>query len=95
MSQSFHFPYLSSFDKVDIVCHGTTPVAKDFDGSDPYEEPKRQDKFVIVDSKNDLTTEKLVQRIVSRRLDYEQRNDAKEKKERAAYEAYIQSTMKQ
>jgi len=77
--------------KVDVVCHGTTNVALDVDGRDPYEEPKKQGKFVTIDSGNELTTEKLVQRIVSRRLQFEARNEAKEKKEKAAYEAFVKS----
>ena len=41
--------------QVDLVCHGTANVANDEDGSDPYEEPKRQGKFEVVPSGNDLT----------------------------------------
>ena len=77
--------------KIDLVCHGDTNVANDEDGSDPYAEPKRQEKFQIVKSGNELTTEKLVQRIVERRLDYEDRNARKEKKEIAAYEAFMKA----
>ena len=76
-----------------MVCHGTANVASDEDGSDPYEEPKRQGKFKVVPSGNDLTTEKLVQRIVARRLEYEIRNEKKEKKERAAFEAFEKAKM--
>ena len=72
---------------VDIVCHGTTATAPDIDGLDPYDEPKKQGKFKIIDSGNSLTTEMLVQRILARRLEYEERNQKKEKKEQAAYEA--------
>ena len=57
-------------------------MATDEDGSDPYEEPKRQGKFQVVPSGNDLTTERLVQRIVAKRLEYEVRNEKKEKKEK-------------
>ena len=32
----------SDMSQVDVVCHGTTPVAPDVDGRDPYEEPKKQ-----------------------------------------------------
>ncbi len=59
--------------QIDVVCHGETPVAEDADGSDPYAEPKRRGKFSTVRSGHSLTTEKLVQRIVERRLDYENR----------------------
>ncbi len=74
-----------------LVCHGDTPVSPDVDGSDPYAEPKRQGKFKQVSSGNTLTTEVLVQRIVSRRLDYEKRNEKKEAKEKAAYEAFVKA----
>jgi len=76
---------------VAVVCHGATPVSLDLGGEDPYAEPKRQGKFVAVDSGNSLTTEKLVERIVARRMDYEERNKKKEAKEIAAYEAYVKS----
>merc|ERR1719510_2572540 len=81
--------------KVDLVCHGTANVANDEDGSDPYEEPKRQGKFEVVPSGNELTTEGLVQRIVARRLQYEVRNEKKEKKEMAAYKAWEKSKVEQ
>ena len=71
------------------MCHGDTHVSPDVDGSDPYAEPKKQGKFSVVPSGNPLTTEMLVQRIVARRLDYEKRNEKKEKKEKAAYDAYM------
>ena len=75
--------------QVGLVCHGDTAVSPDVDGSDPYAEPKKQGKFSVVPSGNPLTTEMLVQRIVARRLDYEKRNEKKEKKEKAAYEAFM------
>lgn len=64
-------------------------MAEDETGEDPYKAPKALDKFKVVSSGNGLTTEKLVQRIVERRLDYENRNAKKEKKEIAAYQAFI------
>ena len=73
------------------MCHGATEVAVDEDGSDPYELPKKLCKFQTVQSGNSLTTEKLVQRIVERRLDYENRNAKKEKKEILAYEAFMKA----
>lgn len=81
--------------KVDMVCHGTANVANDEDGTDPYEEPKKQGKFEVVPSGNDLTTEGLVQRIVAKRLQYEVRNEKKEKKEMAAYKAWEKSKVEQ
>ena len=73
--------------KVDLVCHGKTTVAPDFDGKDPYEFPKSSGKFKTIDSGNSLTTEMLVQRILDRRMEYQERNQKKEKKEKAAFEA--------
>ena len=56
-----------------------------------YAIPKKEGKFVAVASGNSLTTEMLVQRILSRRLDYEERNSKKEAKEMAAYQAFVKS----
>ncbi|XP_049777108.1 ethanolamine-phosphate cytidylyltransferase [Schistocerca cancellata] len=76
--------------KVDIVCHGQTPIQTGgFD--DPYAEPKRQGKFKLLDSGNTMTTEKIVERIILHRLEFEARNMRKEKKEIAAYEAYTKA----
>jgi len=76
---------------VSVVCHGKTNVMPDIDGEDPYALPKKEGKFVTVDSGNSLTTEMLVQRILARRVEYEERNTKKEKKEMAAYEAYVKA----
>eukprot|EP00095_Tigriopus_kingsejongensis_P004495 snap_masked-scaffold3472_size8518-processed-gene-0.1 protein:Tk04495 transcript:snap_masked-scaffold3472_size8518-processed-gene-0.1-mRNA-1 annotation:"hypothetical protein DAPPUDRAFT_305267" len=86
---------LMDYLKVDLVCHGNTYISPDVDGCDPYEVPKSLGKFQSVDSGNLLTTEKLVQRIVDRRMEYEGRNERKEKKERAAYEALQRSQGKE
>ncbi|ELU08724.1 hypothetical protein CAPTEDRAFT_162811 [Capitella teleta] len=67
--------------KVDVVCHGETPVMNDHDGSDPYEEPKRRGCFAQIKSENDMTTLKIVERIIENRLKYEARNKKKEAKE--------------
>ena len=63
---------------VSVVCHGKTDVMPEVDGKDPYAIPKKEGKFVAVESGNSLTTVMLVQRILSRRLDYEERNTKKE-----------------
>ena len=89
LALSFVRPHYHLQFQVDLVCHGETPVSPDVDGGDPYAEPRRQGKFRTVASGNALTTEKLVQRIVERRMDYESRNAKKEAKEKAAYEAYL------
>jgi len=67
--------------KVDMVCHGKTPVSLDKDGSDPYGFPKKKGMFKIIDSQNDMTTNKIVERIIRNRLQYEHRNAVKENKE--------------
>lgn len=36
--------------KVNIVCHGKTPISNDIDSSDPYAVPKVMGKFEILDS---------------------------------------------
>ncbi|CAK9296870.1 unnamed protein product [Gordionus sp. m RMFG-2023] len=84
-------PELMDHFAVDIVCHGVTPVSLDFDGSDPYAEPKRRGKFKLVDSGNTLTTSDIVQRIITNRVNFEVRNAKKEKKERDMYDKlYLQ-----
>lgn len=67
--------------KVNIVVHGNTPVMNEENGSDPFTIPKFQNKFVVVDSANDMTTERIVDRIISNRLEYEARNQNKIKRE--------------
>ncbi|XP_038206343.1 ethanolamine-phosphate cytidylyltransferase isoform X1 [Zerene cesonia] len=72
---------------VDVVCHGATPIALDADKSDPYQVPKRRGCFKILNSGNTMTTEDIVQRIIRHRLEFEERNTKKEKKEIAAMQA--------
>lgn len=67
--------------KVDVVVHGGSPVSLDEEGDDPYDYPRSIGKFVIVNSGNEMTTEKIVQRIIKNRLEFEARNLKKEKKE--------------
>ncbi|KAF0308944.1 Ethanolamine-phosphate cytidylyltransferase [Amphibalanus amphitrite] len=74
--------------RVDVVCHGHTPVAEDVD---PYLEPKRRGKFKSLVSGNDMTTQKIVERIIEHRMEFMLRNQKKEKKELAAYEAFEKS----
>ncbi|KAG7281938.1 hypothetical protein CRUP_002996, partial [Coryphaenoides rupestris] len=73
--------------KIDLVCHGKTEVFPDKDGSDPYAEPKKRGVFRSLDSGNGLTTDDIVQRIIENRLLFEARNQKKEAKEMAVYEA--------
>lgn len=73
---------------VSVVVHGTSPIYEDADDSDPYAEPKRRNKFKMVDSGNPLTTDDIVLRILKHRMDFAERNKKKEKKEIAAYEQF-------
>ncbi|XP_016962088.1 ethanolamine-phosphate cytidylyltransferase isoform X3 [Drosophila biarmipes] len=73
--------------KIDVVCHGRTPIALENGKIDPYAVPKTRAIFELIDSGNDMTTERIVERIISHRLEYERRNQAKEKKEIEAFEA--------
>ena len=67
--------------KVDLVCHGDTPIMDDVDGADPYAEPKKRGKFKIIPSDNVMTTDRILERIIAHRLQYEARNKKKEAKE--------------
>ncbi|XP_022220193.2 ethanolamine-phosphate cytidylyltransferase isoform X2 [Drosophila obscura] len=73
--------------KIDVVCHGRTPIAMEDGKIDPYAVPKTKAIFELIDSGNEMTTERIVERIISHRLEYERRNQAKEKKEIEAFEA--------
>lgn len=73
--------------KVDRVCHGQTPVMADADGKDPYAEPKHQGKFKQLNSDNEVTTQRIVERIIQQRIEYEKRNRLKEEKEIAVLNA--------
>ncbi|XP_052070724.1 ethanolamine-phosphate cytidylyltransferase-like isoform X1 [Mytilus californianus] len=76
--------------KVDLVCHGATPIMDDVDGSDPFAEPKRRGKFKTIASNNDMTTQKIIERIISHRLHYEARNKKKEEKELKIMQAHME-----
>ncbi|XP_041362337.1 ethanolamine-phosphate cytidylyltransferase-like isoform X2 [Gigantopelta aegis] len=90
-------PYSVSADlmdhfKVDVVCHGKTPIMPDVDEIDPYFEPKRRSKFMVIDSGNDLTTQMIIERIIKHRLEYEERNRKKELKEKKIMDALKNSS---
>uniref|UniRef100_A0A914I7W8 ethanolamine-phosphate cytidylyltransferase n=1 Tax=Globodera rostochiensis TaxID=31243 RepID=A0A914I7W8_GLORO len=55
------------------------------EGKDCYEVPKRLGIFKTVDSGNGLTTERIIERIIENRLEFEQRNRTKERKEIVAF----------
>ncbi|XP_061715065.1 ethanolamine-phosphate cytidylyltransferase isoform X2 [Cydia pomonella] len=81
--------------KVQVVCHGDTAIARGADGADPYAEPKRRGCFKIIKSGNSMTTEDIVQRIISHRLEFEMRNTRKEHKEIAVMKAIQSDHLKQ
>lgn len=74
---------------VDVVCHGQTFIPTTH--GDPYAIPKTLGKFELIDSGNTITTEQIVERIIKNRLEYEERNLKKEKKEVAIIEAIAKS----
>lgn len=73
--------------KIDIVCHGKTPVYPDTDGTDIYEVPKKRGIFHLIESGNEMTSQRLVERIIENRLKFSQRNKKKEAKELKIIEA--------
>lgn len=79
-------PDLMEHFNVDVVCHGMTPIMPCVDDTDPYKEPKSKTKFMAIDSKNQLTTDMIIERIIKHRLEYEARNKKKEEKERKILE---------
>jgi ethanolamine-phosphate cytidylyltransferase len=66
---------------VDLVCHGKTSIEPDEDGLDPYLVAKAVGKYLEVDSDNNLTTQMVVERILSRKEDFIKRNNDKLEKE--------------
>ncbi|KAK5982989.1 Ethanolamine-phosphate cytidylyltransferase [Trichostrongylus colubriformis] len=85
-------PYSVTDDIIDrfnisIVCQGSRVPHHNHTGSDPFEAAKRRGIYREVDSKSDMTTEKIIQRIIEHRLEFEGRNKKKEKKEIAAFAA--------
>jgi len=67
--------------KIDVVVHGDDPVILGPDGIDPYELPKKTGIYKEVKSTPQMTTTDIINRIVSNRLKYEERNKKKEAKE--------------
>lgn len=71
------------------MCHGQTYIPSTH--GDPYAIAKTMGKFELIDSGNTITTEQIVERIIKNRLEYEERNLKKEKKENALIEAMAKS----
>ncbi|XP_066288162.1 ethanolamine-phosphate cytidylyltransferase-like [Branchiostoma lanceolatum] len=72
---------------IDVVIHGRTAIIPDPEGHDPYKVPKALGKYKQIDSGNDMTTTKIIERIIRNRLHFEARNKAKEEKEMRVFEA--------
>merc|ERR1712123_465289 len=72
---------------VDLVVHGSTTVFPDDVGADPYAVPKQLGKYKHIITGNDMSTENIIERIIANRLRFSERNEKKEKKEKAPYEA--------
>lgn len=75
--------------KIDLVCHGWTSVQPDEDTIDPFQVPKEQGKFKIIDTGNRLTTCDIVKKFAARRLEYELRNAKKEAREKESLSSHI------
>merc|ERR1712226_1184980 len=74
--------------KVEIVCAGhSSKTNVQPDRTDPYEYPKSKGIFEIVESHSEMSTTKIIDRILENRLKFSERNAKKEKKEMDAVEA--------
>lgn len=80
---------------VSVVCHGQTELPLENGVQDPYAVPKMMGKFISVDSGNTMTTEKIVERIIKHRIEFERRNLKKEKKELEVFEALKKEKQKE
>lgn len=71
--------------KIDLVVHGKTDVDLDLNLEDPYKLPKEMGIYRELETQfNHLTTQTMVDRILARRAEYEERNRKKQAKEIAA-----------
>ncbi|KAG0070808.1 Ethanolamine-phosphate cytidylyltransferase [Linnemannia elongata] len=67
--------------KVDVVVHGNTPSLDDTDGQDPYKLAKERNIYVEIDNpQNSVTTESIIERIITHRKLFEERQRRKEQK---------------
>lgn len=66
---------------VDVVVRGKTTYSICDDLSDPYQIPKEMGIYHEVDSENDMSTQKIVARIIANRIKFRERNQKKEAKE--------------
>jgi ethanolamine-phosphate cytidylyltransferase len=67
---------------VSLVVHGNTKILPDAQGNDPYAYPKAEGKFVQLSHEFDyLSLSTILERIVQRRQEYEERNSLKQARE--------------
>lgn len=66
---------------VNVVCHGQTALLPTITGEDPYMVARERGIFKQIHSGSDVTTKRVVERIVANRLAFERRNAKKEGKE--------------
>jgi ethanolamine-phosphate cytidylyltransferase len=79
--------------KVSVVGHGTNSVLPDSEKQDPYKLPRELGIYQTIESQySGITYNTIIERIVSNRLAYEERNRKKEAKELAAIEAANQKS---
>lgn len=74
--------------KISVVVHGKVPASPDINGSDPYSVPKELGIYEEVDTElPEMTSERIIDRILAHRQAYEERNRKKEAKEVSQIEA--------
>jgi ethanolamine-phosphate cytidylyltransferase len=74
--------------KISLVVHGKTTVDPDINAKDPYAYPRQLGIYREVETNfSHLTTQTIVDRIISRRQAYEERNRKKQAKEVAEVES--------
>lgn len=74
--------------RIDLVVQGSRIAHHStINGIDCYALPKRLNKFQLVDSGNNMTTEKIIERIITHKKEFETRNYQKERKEILSYKA--------
>lgn len=67
--------------KVDKVVHGNTPSLNDSNGEDPYKIPKGRGIYHEIENpQNTVTTESIIDRIITHRKLFEERQRRKEQK---------------
>ncbi|CAI4224866.1 unnamed protein product [Auanema sp. JU1783] len=72
---------------ISVVAEGTRSHDNADVFPDQFDDPIRLGIYTEVESHSDVTTETIINRIIKNRLSYEQRNNRKEKKELAAFNA--------